>query len=131
MNQSFFNQYKVVILGCLSAIALALYDLTKTGETSTKVLVFAGALALTSFLANNLRGQWASIAGIVGTAITTYVTMDQQGAISWSQLILQLVVAMLAVAAPPPKSRGYEHTATISNARYDGERKAPTVLGKK
>jgi len=129
--QDFFNKNKVLIVGLLSAVALTLNELFVKGETSTKALVFAAFLAAIGFLANNLRGQWATIAGILGTALSTYVTMEQQGSISWPQLILQAVLAVLAMFAPPTKSRGYEHTSVIEQARSHGEMKTPTAIGKK
>lgn len=131
MQDSFFNKYKVLILGLLTAVLLALQEVFKEGnETSTKVIVFAAFLAALSFLAQNLRGQWATIAGIIGTAVSTYVTMEQQGHVSWPQIILQMVLALLAVFTPPAKSRGYEHTPTIENARYQGEKIAPSTAKK-
>jgi hypothetical protein len=130
MNSSFWNSYKVLIVGLLSAVALALSDVFQTGGATTKGLVFAGFIAALSFLANNLRGQWASIAGIFGTALATYITMDQTGTISWPQLIIQAVVALLAVVAPPAKSRGYEHTMTIEQAKAAGERARPSTGSK-
>lgn len=131
MNSNFWNNNKVLIIGLLSAIALALNELFMKGESSTKALVFAAFIAALSFLANNLRGQWATIAGILGTSVATYVTMDQSGTISWAQLIMQAVIALLAVVAPPAKSRGYEHTNTIEQAKYSGEKIKPTALGSK
>lgn len=131
MNSSFWNNNKVLIIGLLSAVALALNEIFVKGDYNTKALVFSAFIAALSFLANNLRGQWATIAGILGTTLATYVTMDQTGSISWPQLIMQAVIALLAVVAPPAKSRGYEHTATIEDARYQGERKVPTTIGKK
>jgi hypothetical protein len=83
MKSTFLNDYKVLIIGLLSAVALALNEVFKTGGASTKALVFAAFVAAVSFLANNLRGQWATIAGIVGTTLTTYITMEQNGTISW------------------------------------------------
>jgi hypothetical protein len=130
MNSSFWNSYKVLIVGLLSAVALALSDVFQTGGATTKGLVFAAFIAALSFLANNLRGQWASIAGIFGTALATYITMDQTGTISWPQLIIQAVVALLAVVAPPAKSRGYEHTMTIEQAKAAGERARPSTGSK-
>lgn len=123
----FLNKNKVLILGLLSAIALAVYELMKSGESSSKVLAFAAALAATSWMANNLRGQWATIAGVVGTAISTYLTMEQQGTISWAQLILQIVIALLAVVSGPAKSRAYESTSTIASAKAEAERKQPSM----
>lgn len=131
MKSSFWNDNKVLIIGLFSAIALALNELFMKGESSTKALVFSGFIAALSFLANNLRGQWATIAGIVGTTLATYITMDQSGSISWPQLIMQAVIALLAVMAPPAKSRGYEHTNTIEQAKYAGEKHTPTALGSK
>jgi hypothetical protein len=130
MNTSFWNTYKVLIVGLLSAVALALSDVFQTGGATTKGLVFAAFIAALSFLANNLRGQWASIAGIIGTTLATYITMDQTGTVSWQQLILQAVVALLAVVAPPAKSRGYEHTMTIEQAKAAGERARPSTGSK-
>jgi cell division protein FtsW (lipid II flippase) len=130
MKQSFFNEYKVVILGLISAVALALNELFIQHESSTKVLVYAAFLAAVSFLAKNLRGQWATIAGIVGTALSTYITQEQSGSISWPQIIMQAVIAFLAVVAPPPKSRGYEHTQTIQNAKAAGEVSFPSTASK-
>jgi hypothetical protein len=127
MNTNFFGRNKVIIVGLLSAMALALSELLKTGESSTKVLVFSALLAAASFLANNLRGQWASIAGLVGTALTTYLTMESTGTISWAQIILQLVIGYLAIISAPAKSRAYEHHPTISKVKKDAERNIPTV----
>lgn len=131
MKSSFFNDNKVLIIGLLSAVALAMNELFVKGQSSTKALVFAAFIAALSFLANNLRGQWATIAGILGTSLATYVTMDQTGTISWPQLIMQAVIALLAVVAPPAKSRGYEHSNTIEQAKYAGEKIKPTALGGK
>lgn len=131
MKSTFFNDNKVMIVGLLSAVALALNEIFVKGDYNTKALVFSAFIAALSFLANNLRGQWSTIAGILGTSLSTYLTMDQTGTISWPQLILQAVIAILAVVAPPAKSRGYEHTTTIENAKYQGERIKPTTIGSK
>jgi hypothetical protein len=130
MKQGFFNEYKVVIVGLVSAVALALNELFIQGEASTKVLAYAAFLAALSFLAKNLRGQWATISGIVATALSTYITQEQSGSISWPQIILQAVIAFLAVVAPPAKSRGYEHTQTIQNAKAAGEVSFPSTASK-
>jgi len=119
---TFFNKYKVFILGFLAAAALAANELLGTGERNTRVLVFAALIAGLSFLAYNLRGQWASIAGLVGTTLATYLTHN----VSIAQLVLSLVIALLAIVAPPAKSRGYEHTPTIEGAKAAGEVLAPS-----
>lgn len=126
--KDFFDKYKVLIIGLLSAIALPIYDLIQKGETSTKVIVMAAAVALTSYLARNLRGQWASIAGIVGTVLATYITQESTGnPISWAQLIMQFVVLFLAALSAPAKSIGYEKAPAIIQAKQEGEQAVPTV----
>ncbi len=127
MKQTFFNENKVLIFGLLSAVALTLNEMFGAGEASPKVLVFAGLVAAASFLAKNLRGQWATIAGLVGTAITTYLTMEQQGSISWAQLVLQVVIGFLAITMPPAKSVGYERTQLITEAKAQGEDAKPSL----
>lgn len=126
-QETFFQRNKVFIIGALSAVALALHELFSAGEASVKVLVFAGLLAAASYFAKNLRGQWASIAGLVGTALTTYVTMEQTGTLSWGQLILQVVIGYLAIVSSPAKSLGYERTGTIESAKHQGEAQLPSV----
>lgn len=115
---NWFNKNKVLIIGLLSAILLAANELFVRPEPpSVKALLIAGLAAAASFLANNLRGQWASIAGIVGTCVATYITMETTGSISWPQLILQLILGLLAIVSPPPKARSYEHDENIVNAK--------------
>lgn len=124
---TFFGKYKVLIIGLLSAIALPVYDLIQHGETSTKVIVMAAAAALTAYLSRNLRGQAGTIAAIVGTMLATYVTQDQTGQpISWAQIFLQGVILYLGAASAPPKSRGYEHSDIIMEAKKEGEAIVPT-----
>lgn len=124
--EKFFGNNKVVIIGFLTAVALAVSELIKGGESSTKVLIFSAAIAAASWLARNLRGQWATITGLLGSALSTYLTMVQAGTVSWSQLILTLVVSLLAVLSAPAKSIGYEHTDIIMEAKKEGELTNPT-----
>ncbi len=122
-----FTKNKVLIIGLLSAIALPIYDLISKGETSTKVIVMAAAVALTSYLSRNLRGQWQSISAIVGTVLATYITQEQTGnPISWAQLIMQGIVLFLGASSAPAKSIGYEHTPVIMEAKKEGEAITPT-----
>lgn len=124
---TFFEKYKVVIFGVLAAVALAVNELVGAGEANTKVLIYAAAMAALSFLANSLRGQWATIIGVVLTSFATYLTMEQNGDVSWVQLIGSLLAALLAVFAPPAKSRGYENTTTIVQAKQQGEAITPSA----
>lgn len=125
--ETWFNKHKVLIIGLLMAIALPINDLITTGETSKKVIIISAATAALAFLSRNIRGQWATIIGLIGTTLATYLTMVQTGQqISWSQIVLQFVIAVLAAIAPPAKSRGYENTPLIATAKKEGERLTPT-----
>lgn len=123
--KTFFNNNKVLIIGLASAIALAVSELVKGGEASIKMLVFSGLIAAASYLGRNLRGQWASIVGLVGNALAAYLTQEQNGSVSYAQLILQFVVSLLAVIAAPAKSIGYEKTPVIENAKEEGKEIKP------
>lgn len=121
MVKQFIEKNKVFLLGLLGAIGLGLSSFVGQPEFEIKPLVYAVIAAAVSYLANNLRGQWVSIAGIFGTMFSTFMTMETTGTISWNQLILQGVVMLLSVVAPPPKPEGYEQTKIISDAMTKGE----------
>lgn len=124
---SWFHKNKVLLIGLLSAIALPLYDLVSKGETSVKILTVAFLAAATSYLARNLRGQVATILGIVGTIVATYFTDTTTNPISWAQITLQAVILYLAAVTPPAKSVGYERTTEIKKAKRQGEILVPTL----
>lgn len=128
---TWFHKNKVLLIGLISSIALPLYYLINTGETSIKVIVVATLAALTSFLARNLRGQVATISGIVGTILATYFTDALDHPISWGQIILQAIVLYLAALTGPAKSVGYERTPEILAATKEGERLVPTLASPK
>lgn len=119
--KNWIQKNKVVIIGIMTAIALAISELVKGGEASTKVMVFAGLIATASWIARNLRGQWATITGLFGNALATYLTMQQNGEVSYAQLVLQLVISVLAVISAPAKSVGYEKSEVIAEAKKEGE----------
>lgn len=125
--KAFFEKYKVLIFGLLTAIALPLNDLAQHGEISVKVWVYAGFTAGLTFVAKNFRGQWATISGILGTGLAMYMTMESNGTVNWSQLIMFMVLQILAAVAPPAKSIGYEKSDTIKDAVQEGENRFPTM----
>lgn len=118
---------KVVIIGLLSACLLAVSELVKGGNASVQVLIFSGLIAGASWVARNLRGQWATIIGIFGNALAAYLTQQETGNVSYAQLLLQFIVSLLAVIAAPAKSIGYEQSATITEAIKEGEVIQPTM----
>lgn len=112
---------KVVIIGVLAAAFLAVSEAVKGGEASIKVLVFSGLIAAAGWVANNLRGQVASIVGLVGNALVTYLTMQENGSVSWAQILIQFILGVLAILSAPAKSAGYEKTELIVEAKKEGE----------
>lgn len=124
---SWFHRNKVLLIGLLTSVALPLYDLVSKGETSAKVLVVAFLGGTTSYLARNLRGQVATICGIVGTIVATYFTDSIDHPISWAQITLQALILYLAAVSPPAKSVGYERTSIIEEAKKQGQLIVPTL----
>ena len=124
---TFFEKNKVFLLGLLASIGVALNSFIGKPEIEWKPLAFAIFTAILSYMANNLRGQWVTIAGVVATLFSTYMTMEQTGTVSWQQLAMQAVVALIAVVAPPPKVSGYEKSSTIQEAKVEGEQIQKTI----
>jgi hypothetical protein len=118
---AFWDKNKVFILGLSSAIALSLQQFTDAETMDIKVIAFAGLMAALSFLAKEWRGQGLSITGIVGNAAYVFITLQQNGGFTWQQFILQTIILIVTIASPDPKSRGYENTPVITEAKILGE----------
>lgn len=120
--KNWFNKYKVLIVGLLISLFQPINDIIQTGSMpSAHVLVIAAIGGVISWMALNLRGQWVSIAGILQLAMNKYISMDSGNQINWGMIIFQVIIALLALVAPPAKSRGYEHTETIVEAKEEGK----------
>lgn len=121
--KNFWDKNKVFILGALGAIALALQPFIDNANEDIrwKSVGFAALMAALAYVAREWRGQAISIIGILGNLAGVYVTIQQTGAFTWNQFILQGVVAVIAAVSADAKSRGYEHTATIKQAKIEGE----------
>lgn len=116
--QTFLNNNKVLLLGILGAIGIVLQQYVGVTTPDYKVICFGVAIAIISYLANNLRGQWVTILGILGSALSTIATAIQSGnKISWFQLIITIMLAIIAAVAPSGKSVSYENTPTITAAK--------------
>lgn len=135
--KEFWNKNKVFILGLLSAIAVAITPFVQDADQSDAVkwstVGFAVLMAILAYLAKSWRGQGLSILGIVGNIAGVATTLLTQGTqvnskTFYLQLILQTFLAILAAAAPDPKSRGYEQTDTIKDAKREGEAIQPASL---
>lgn len=126
--KQFFLKNKVLIVGLLSAVLLAVSELVKGGEASIKMLVFSGVIAALTFLARNLRGQIATMSALFGNALAAFLTQSQTGHVEWSQLVLQTLISLLGALSAPAKSLGYEKTDTILDAKKEGEVIQPTNI---
>ncbi len=122
--KQWIEKNKVLLIGFLMAVAMPLYELFKDGSVSLKIAAFTFFTAGLAWAANNLRGQWASIAGILGVSLATFITMQSTGTISWGQLVLQFVINILAVLSGPAKFIGYEKSDLIAQAKQDGKNRA-------
>lgn len=128
--KQFWDNNKVFILGLLGAVALALQPFINnaTDDIKWKSVGFAALMAALSYVAKEWRGQAISIIGILGNLAGVYVTIQQTGVFSWNQFILQGVVAIIAAVSADAKSRGYEQTPTIKQAKIEGEINNPAAL---
>ena len=126
--KNFLMKNKVLIVGLLSAVLLAISEIVKGNDASIKMLVFSGVVAALSFLARNLRGQAASIAGLLGNAVAAYLTQSETGHVAWSQIVIQTLLTLVGIWASPAKSLGYEKSEAITEAKKEGEIIQPTNI---
>lgn len=128
--KQFLDKHKVFILGLLGSVALALQPFINNAsdEIKWKSVGFAALMAVLSYLAKEWRGQAISIVGIIGNLAGVYVTIQQTGAFSWTQFIMQGLVAIIAAVTADAKSRGYEQATVIKQAKIEGEVSNPSSL---
>jgi hypothetical protein len=127
--QTWFNANKVFIIGLLGSIAVAMQAFVGQTTTDWKVVGFAVFTAILSYFANNLRGQWVTILGVIGTLASTVFTSISTGVpLHWNQIILQAILAILAVVAPPAKDRSYEHDPAIELAKGNAPTQADSTI---
>lgn len=133
MLKEFWVKNKVFILGLLGSIALSIepFAANSSDDVKWKVVGFSVAVAALSFFAKEWRGQGLSIIGIIGNISAVFVTVWNTGHFTWNQFILQLILAILTAAGADPKSRGYENTEVIKEAKKEGEAINPAQLTSK
>ena len=130
--KQFWIENKVFVLGLIGAILIVLQQFTDIDRLSYKALAFAVILAGLSYVAKEWRGQTTSMIGIICTVLTTIITTYQSGeSISYLQIIIQVLGLFLATQSPDAKSRGYEHSDIVMEAKKEGELLNPALLTKK
>lgn len=102
--ESFFSGNKVFVLGALSAIGVTLQQYLGSTAVDYKVIGFAAVIAVLSYLAKSLTGAVASIIGVVSSAVLTISQVASGGHVSWNQLILSTVVALIGVVTGAAQS---------------------------
>lgn len=116
---SFLVKYKVFLTGLAGAVALAVNQLLSVSGHSDdlKIYLYAGLMAVLSYLSTQWRGQGMTITGIIGTLSYVFVNMHNSGTFTWTEFMLSGFVALLSIVAPPPKPLSYEHSPTIVDAK--------------
>lgn len=120
--KDFLSKNKVLLAGLAAAIAMALQQFVGVQVTDYWVIAYAIFTAGVAYLANNLRGQWVTIMSLITTAgAAIWKAHTNGGHVDVFQLILLAVLTLLGVAAPPPKSREYEHSSPIVEAKVEAK----------
>lgn len=117
---NFLTTNKVIIFGIISAGVLAAQQLASQYPKDYKVLGLAAFIAILSFLAKDLRGQWGSILGSLIPALGIVLSNIESVPpipISWWQFAGAVTLAVGGVMAPPAKSLSYEQSPTIVAAK--------------
>lgn len=127
--KKFILDNKVFITGIIVALLTSIYELFSTnGEPSGWVLAWSASIAILSYLANNVRGQWASIISVVlSTAIMFFQAHENPDGLTMKEIattvLLPLVIKILGLFyTAPPKDRAYEHAQPIQQAKAEANR---------
>jgi hypothetical protein len=120
---TWLSKNKVLLFGLASAIAINLQQYFSTGNATNWPTIFlSSGIVVTAFLAKNLRGQWITILGSVGSFLTVLLnSVDTNTPIVWRTAILTLVVSILAAVAPAGKSLSYEQSAPVEAAKAEAK----------
>lgn len=111
------SKYKVLLTAIVASLTLTLQQFVGVPEVSWKAIGLAALLGVVGVVGNFLRGQYVSMAGIIGIASMAISEVAQGHVINWQQLMISLAVAFLALVSPPPKLRSYENDPTIKSAK--------------
>lgn len=131
---AFLKQYKVFLSGLFIAVLTGLSEVLSThGDPSLWIIGWSVSLIVLTYLANNIRGQWASIISVVlSSAILFFQAHGDPDGLTLKEVattvILPLAIKILGLFyTTPTKSRGYEHTLAIVQAKEQGNDIAPLL----
>lgn len=109
--KQFLDRNKVLLTAIVSALVITLQEFMGQPAISWKAIGIACILAVAGVVGNYLRGQYISMAGIIGIATMTLNDLLTGNVVDWNEVALSAAVALLTLVAPPPKPREYEHNA--------------------
>lgn len=119
---NFWDKNKVLIIGLLMAIATALAPIIDNKALSWQVIAVSVGIAITAYLSKNLRGQWITILGSFGAALTAILPALTSGSpIGWGSTILALMIQILGAVSPAGKSLAYEAAPEIVKAKQEAK----------
>lgn len=119
MPTTFWNKWKVFIIGLVGAATLAMQAVLSNNPTQEnyRVYAFAALIGILSFVATEWRGKAGTILGAIGTLAGVFVTLQTGGTFTWNQFIISGIIAIGMSFTPPPKPSSYEHDANIVAAK--------------
>jgi hypothetical protein len=128
--KTLWDKHKVFILSLLAAVATALTPLTvqMDSEVTYKMIGFAAFQAGLGFIAQKWRGQGLTMFGIIGNTAGVISQALEYGEIRTPILALQVFIAIITAVSSDPKSRGYEKSDVITQAKIEGEMNIPAPL---
>lgn len=119
---TWFSTNKVLLIGLLVSIIMDLQQVIGTAPIDWKVIGLSVAIVITSYLSKNLRGQWITILGSVGSSLSIVLTsVTGHTPIGWFQIISTLSLNILAAVAPAGKSLAYEQSPTVEAAKAEAK----------
>lgn len=128
---SFWQKYQVLISAIAGALVIVVQQFSTQTELDWKAFGLAALTAAAGVIGNEWRGKGVSVMGIIGVVSYAVYTVSMTGTINTQQLIMSVILGMLTLVAPPPKSIGYEKTDIIKQAKKEGEIDVPTPLAPK
>lgn len=126
-----WDKWKVFILGLLSAVIVVFEPYLLLGQEIVwpQIGLAAGMIAL-SYIANSWRGQGETIFGLISVVAAVVVSQLENSSVpfTWERTLIGVGYALVLAISGPIKSRGYENTPMIKQAKAEGELIAPAAL---
>lgn len=97
----FIKKNYVFLSSLISALILllqqALENLSHNKSLDWPSLAYAAFVAISGAVANEFKGRGITVAGIVGTAASAFVIVNDTGKFTWDQFIVTSLIAFLTL----------------------------------